>query len=516
MNPYAFSGFLAGISSPSFGLLVLLKSSNSKLARRWFIFSISVALWGFIGMWATLADRQNEALIAWRLALALSVIWIPVLFYNFVCIFCNLHRRLLIITLYLIGTLFLFMSPTPLLYADVRLAFNSILWPVPGSLYGIFALWWFLVVIYSHYELYHAYQQVSLEKRNQIKYFFLATAIGFGGGSFDYLPTFKIDAYPWGNFAIFFYPIIMSYAILKYRLMDISIVLKRAGLIALIYVGLAVVLIPVAQFSYPFLASSKWGYPVGVPVCSTILSIGPFLYAYLIRKSAFFQERVVSGVTHEFKSPLAAIQSAAAILMEEISGGKSLDLIKSKFCDYVLMIQNNSQRLEKFIENLLEVAKIEQSREWLKVEQTNLKEMCEKIMELYKPLTQQRQIQLKLTAKDIKPTICDPEKIQMVVSNLVSNAIKFTCKGSVEIKIEDLQRETIVSIQDTGAGIAQEELSKIFDKFYKSGSKGENKGTGLGLSIAKGWVEAHGGRIWVESGGFLKGTKVFFTLPNEN
>jgi signal transduction histidine kinase len=110
------------------------------------------------------------------------------------------------------------------------------------------------------------------------------------------------------------------------------------------------------------------------------------------------------------------------------------------------------------------------------------------------------------------PTVAiDVQRIGQVVSNLVSNAIKFTPQeGAIRVSARQRGHQIVLSVADTGPGIPQEHLSKIFDRFWRTPGTMQ-KGSGLGLSIAKGIVEAHGGTIWAESAG--KGSSFFFTLP---
>ncbi len=243
MNLFALSGLLTGISSLAFGCFVYLQGRAQPLNRLWLIFTASVALWGFGGMWIALAETPIEALWAWRLAYALGVLWIPILYYHFVCVFCGVSRRGLLLLFYLLGLLFLPLIFTDEFFPGVRFVFSSFYYSLPGRLFPIFFLWWIALVIYGHWELLKARNQSSGQKRNQIEYFFLATAIGYSGGSLDFLPIFGIDLYPYGNFAIVLYPIVMTYAIVRYRLMDITIVFHKGLAYGLL---LCAVLIPVS------------------------------------------------------------------------------------------------------------------------------------------------------------------------------------------------------------------------------------------------------------------------------
>lgn len=240
MNPFALSGLLTGISSLALGYFVYWKGSNRPLNRRWFIFTISVAMWGFGGMWIALATKPGEALWAWRLAFACGVVWIPIFFHHFVHAFCSLPGRTLLILSYSAGIVMFPLCFTNLFFSGVRISFSSLYYALPGAAFPFFVVWWVTLVVYCHYQLYKVHRVTPGQKRNQIEYFFLATAIGYVGGSLDYLPIFGIDLYPYGNFAIVLYPMIMTYAIVKYRLMDIAVVahkgLTYGFLIVLIFV----------------------------------------------------------------------------------------------------------------------------------------------------------------------------------------------------------------------------------------------------------------------------------------
>ena len=234
MNTFALSGLLTGITSLAFGYFVYLKGKTQWLNRLWFVFTASVAMWGFGGMWIGLAETETEALWAWRFAFACGVLWIPILFYHFVCVFCGLSRRRSLLTCYSLWILFFPLVLTDLFFPSVRFTFSSFFYSRPGHLFPYFVFWWLGTIFYSHYELLKAHRRALAQKRHQIEYFFLATAIGYSGGSLAYLPIFAIDLYPYGNFAIVLYPIIMSYAIVKYRLMDISVVINKVVAYALL------------------------------------------------------------------------------------------------------------------------------------------------------------------------------------------------------------------------------------------------------------------------------------------
>ena len=238
MNPFALSGLLTAVTSLLFGTFVYLKGRTPRINRLWLLFSLSVGMWGLGATYIALSQDRTEALWNWRFAFATSVAWIPVLFLHFVYVFCEFERPRFLALNYVLAMAFLPAMATPQFFADVRLAFGSIYYAEPGPSFTPFFVWWFGIVTLAHIKLWHTRAGTTGQKRAQIHYFFLATLIGYAGGSLDYLPIFGLNIYPYGNFAISLYPIIMTYAILRYRLMDISVVLNKG--LAYAVLGIAI------------------------------------------------------------------------------------------------------------------------------------------------------------------------------------------------------------------------------------------------------------------------------------
>jgi len=242
-NSFAVSSLLTGLTSLAMGLFVLSKGPRNAMYRLWFLFTGSVAVWGFGGMWIALEASGAHSLLAWRLAFALGVLWIPILFFHFVTVFCGLQQRRILIFNYVIGlVIFPLILFSSLFFGSVRFVFSSFYYAQPGSaLFYAFFIWWVGLVLYAHYQVLKIYHHASGLKRNQFKYFFVAFSLAYGTGSLDYLPIFGIDFYPHGNWGIIFYPIVMTYAIFQYRLMDITVAISK-GLAYGLFLGL--ILIP--------------------------------------------------------------------------------------------------------------------------------------------------------------------------------------------------------------------------------------------------------------------------------
>jgi signal transduction histidine kinase len=180
----------------------------------------------------------------------------------------------------------------------------------------------------------------------------LATALGYFGGNLNYLPHYGIDIYPWGNFTVFLYPIIMAYAIIRFDLMDIRILVRRTALILFVYFFLLLASAPILYFFHVHnqMHPSAFTQPIETVLVSLILSTGPFFYAFVVRRKSYFQEYTLAGLTHELKSPLAVIDSALDFLNSTPDLSK---LDTAQLSAYLKMIERNSSRLRFFVNDLL-------------------------------------------------------------------------------------------------------------------------------------------------------------------
>jgi len=272
-------------------------------------------------MWFALAKTEEEALWAWRVATAFGVLWIPILFHHFVHEFCELPRKRSLVLPYVFGVLIFPTIFTDQFFSGVRLAFSSFYYSLPGPLFPPFTLWWFGMVIYSHYELYKAHRCMPAQKRHQIEYFFLATAIGYTGGSLGFWPIYGVDLYPYGNFAVVLYPIIMTYAIVKYRLMDITVAMEKGLTYLLLLIILLVpssVVLLMAQESY--FGTISYPFSLTVLLLFALMLLG----AYKIKGEAqvaiarmFFRERYDTYETlSKFSKALVKILELKTLIEE--------------------------------------------------------------------------------------------------------------------------------------------------------------------------------------------------------
>ena len=228
------------------------------------------------------------------------------------------------------------------------------------------------------------------------------------------------------------------------------------------------------------------------------------------------KDAFVSSVSHELRSPLTAISGYVELLtMKPVH-----ELNPEKVSKALNIIQESTTRLTQFVNDVLDVAKIKAGKMDLHKTNFDVKATGESVMGLFAPLFEKKKIQARLVIPaEVPPVPADAEKVRQVITNLLSNAYKFTPDGGTITMSAAVQNGGVkVTVQDSGIGIPKESQHLIFGKFQQvpGGKQSLNlkgpKGTGLGLAIAKGIVEAHGGTIGFESDEG-KGTRFFFTLP---
>lgn len=222
----------------------------------------------------------------------------------------------------------------------------------------------------------------------------------------------------------------------------------------------------------------------------------------------------VSNVTHELRSPLTSIRGYIDFLTRGDAGPLS-----GKQSEFLITVKNNVTRLGRFIDQLLDVAKIEAHRLEIAPVAVDLQRIAQDMAAFFTPQSRENNITFEINVPSTLPPVwADPEKLEEVFINLLTNAFKFTPKnGKVTLTATDSienERNVTVSIRDTGIGIPKESQEKIFDKFVQVRQEGQlkSKGTGLGLAIVKGIIEAHNGKIWVESEA-RAGSNFLFTIP---
>jgi hypothetical protein len=233
----------------------------------------------------------------------------------------------------------------------------------------------------------------------------------------------------------------------------------------------------------------------------------------------------ISTVSHELRTPLTSIRGFTEVIKKKLDVdifpqfdiSKNMNIVKSigRVKENLEIILSEGERLTALINDVLDISKLEAGKVEWKMEKFRLSDIIERGIGASSALFEQKRLPLVTDIEDGLPEVMgDRDRLIQVVINLLSNAVKFTERGSVTCRVRKTGSEIIVSVIDTGMGIAEVDRERVFEKFRQAGDTLTDKptGTGLGLSICKQIVEYHGGRIWVESEPG-KGSTFSFTIP---
>jgi two-component system sensor histidine kinase KdpD len=232
------------------------------------------------------------------------------------------------------------------------------------------------------------------------------------------------------------------------------------------------------------------------------------LQVEILQRTDALRAALISSVSHDLRTPLTSIKAAASSLLQD-----DVQWDEESRRSFTMAIEHEADRLNRLVENLLDISRIEggalrPEKEWYPVD-----ELVHDVLGRMQQSLQGREVTTQVPA-DVPPVELDYMMVDQVLTNLLENALRYTPAGSpLEIVVSTTATEMAVSVADRGPGIPPDDLERIFDKFYRvMGRSRATSGSGLGLAVCRGLIETHGGRIWAENrpGG---GAIFCFTLP---
>lgn len=228
------------------------------------------------------------------------------------------------------------------------------------------------------------------------------------------------------------------------------------------------------------------------------------------------RQEFTAMMVHELRAPLTAVRWSSESLIKNLTSSKTGESDPAKIKETVITIETAAHNMLELVNDLLDVAKIEAGKFELNIQQNDLVEIIREQSQIFQKQASVKHLAINVISPPEFKIKCDRIRIMQVLGNLISNAIKYTDAGQIDINlnVDSQNKMAIVSIRDTGIGIAREDLSQLFSKFKQLNNVDRSrKGTGLGLVVSKGIVEAHGGKIWAESPGENLGSTFYFSLP---
>ena len=247
-------------------------------------------------------------------------------------------------------------------------------------------------------------------------------------------------------------------------------------------------------------------------------------HAEALKRSEKLKSALLDAVTHDIRTPLTSIKASVSTLLEELRAKTfdvspvSLDTEARR--EMLEVIDEECGRLNRFVEGLVELARIEAGELHLRRRWGAVDEIVTAALARAESLTRRHHVRVELDG-EIQVVQVDPRAVAEVLFTLVDNAAKYSPEWTTILLTTERDGDATirVAVADAGRGIPLALRERVFDKFFRAtrdGDAGDGrgpKGTGMGLAVAKGIVEAHGGRIWIEDGGERVGSRVVFTLP---
>jgi signal transduction histidine kinase len=527
MEFYVYSGILNGVIALSIGVAVILGSRKERLNQVFFLLAMATAWWAF-GYSVWLSAGTAESALFWIRIASIGSLFIPLFYFHWVLVLLHStdkHRTMLALAYFgaLILTVFSF-SPQFIAGVGGKLFFPY--WPEPGLLYTVyFFIAYIGLTLYSTFLLIREYNRSDSNKRGQIVYVICGSLCGFGGGATNFFLSYGVPIPPYTNFLVALYPIILGYATLRYHLFNIKIIATEL-LVFIIWIAVFVEFLLADTVNQRLLEGAILLFSVvfGILIIRSVMKEVQQKeeLAKLSKELAAANEHLqeldklksdfVSIASHQLRSPLTAIKGYSSMVLEG-----SMGKVSKEAQGAVEKIFRSSERLTAFVNELLDISRIERGKMEYNFEEADFvaiaRSVCEElkivagekglIMECH--VAQLGEIKLKL----------DTNKIRQVVQNLLDNAIKYTLKGRIDVRLTRQGSNIELAVTDTGVGIAADDIDQLFEKFSraKDSAKVNGTGTGLGLYVAREIARGHGGDVSVASAGKGRGSTFTLRLP---
>ncbi len=509
-----YSHFFALILSITIGTFILLKDRKSLLNKLLFLITFMFSVWAIFDLilWAT--EKPEYSMFFWS-----SVVLIEPLIYAlclyFIDIFFNKKdisfKKKLGIFLPLLPIIILLPTKFVLQDFDLTNCYRDIT-------EGFVAVYYVYMVeiIYVFWILLFAFSKSSTASKEEKRQIFLITSgiilflLSLASGNIIGSLTENWTLAQIGLFGMPIFIAFLAYMIVKFKTFNIKLIGTQALVFALGFLVLAILFIRKIE-------------NVRVVVIFTLLFVIALGYALIksVKKEVRQKEELavineqlsefMSFASHEIKGPMGFIKGIVAMALEGNMGE-----LNPKLKEVMRRIYIRSNDLIDLAAQYLNKSKIELNQISYAFEDFDIGAELKQVVEDFQQNAEEQKIIVKYDSagKEIFPVKADKGKMKEVFRNIIGNAIKFTPKGSVEVFISKTNNSVLVKVKDTGNGIEKEKIPALFKKFSRADTQVTNSGgSGLGLYLAKVFVEAHHGKIWIESEGIGKGATFFVELP---
>jgi len=514
MNLFSIPPILSSIMFLLLGGFVYLKNRRSKINIAFFFVCLTTFWWQF--SWFFLFNIEDGTLAKIFVKIGhVGIVLLPVAFLHFSLVFLGKTDKLnkIILTIaYTITAFFEISLFTTNYFVNGYYEYYWGFYPKAGFLHPFFLLFVGFTVIRFVSLL---FSSIKKELKSSFKYFqieyVLVAMIFYILASVDFAVNYGFEFYPIGFIFILIFLGIVGYAISKYQLMNIKVILTE-------FLITVIALVLLIQF---ILSETIFEY-----IWEGILLLAFLFFGYLLIKSVLNEIKLrekleiannaksefVSIASHQLRTPLTAVKGYISMMIEGTYGKLSQELIRP-----LQNVYESNERLTKLVNDLLDLSRLEAGKIEFSPQLTSLEKIVFDITEELKINADKKGLYLKLIkpAKALPEIMVDQPKIRQVILNIIDNAIKYTRDGGITIELRKTDSQEQIIIADTGIGVSQDEIKSLFQMFSRAsaGAKLHTDGSGVGLHVAKKFIEMHHGRIWVESEGKDKGSTFYIELP---
>ena len=512
------------------GVFVLTKNPRSRINVTWFLMSSCVASWALGFRIYMFMDNPENALIWCRISEFFAG-WISVFFAHFCLALVgrDARKNTPLKIGYLLNIFMIFCVFNPQFVPSVSPKAFAHFYVDAGPLFAVTTFLFFFYAAYAHWILIDGLRTVPAERRNQVKYALLAGILGFFSGSAFFLPAYDIDVNPiTGNF-IWLYGLIITYAIVRYRLMDITVVIQKS-----VSYSILVAVITSMYFLFVLLTErflqGVMGYRSLAPSLLTafVVALGftplknwiqSFVDRYFFRgtQTALAAENarmrqelersermksvsvLATGLAHEIKNPLSAIRTFVSYLPERYD---DVDF-REKF---TRIVGGEVERINGIVQQLLNFAKPAP----LELKPVDINHILQDTLTFLTSECVKRRVEVRTDWRaNHAPIQADPNQLRQVFLNLILNSLEaMEAGGQLQVTTRNQRNGIEVTITDSGRGMPPDVAARVFEPFYTT----KDTGVGLGLPIVRGIVERHGGTVAIDSQP-QHGTHVTIFLP---
>jgi len=546
---YKWSVLIAATFFTTFGFFAYSRNRQERSNKLFGLLSLVFAAWIYCWFAMLSLGKDESSAILWAKLLNLGATLIPVFFLHWILSLLGLYRkyRFLLFFGYLLTLGFSFISLSDSYISGVHSVAFFAYWPTAGPLYKWFLFFgYFVMVGFAAYLLIKEFFASQGEKKYQIGYVMIGSFLGFAGGLTNFPLMYGLNGV-WplvfvGIFAVMASPLVLSYAVIKHRLMDVKIITTELLSIFIAVMVLVDALLSVTRLEFflkfsLFFGVAIFGYLLVRGVLNEIKSREALAQMAKnlqeanieLQKLDKAKTEFLNIASHQLRTPVSVIKGIASMMLE----GDLDKMPPEKKQVFIRGIMEKSQKLEGIINDILNAAEMtngEYSAKDKEGELVDIAVLLGEIIEGFQPMVLEREIDLVLNVVGDEPVVVSGEKeyLREALSNLIDNAIKYTpstkmdsqardkrdVRGKIVVTVKRSSQGATIEIADNGIGIPAEEIRHLFRKFSRA-SNARNMytdGSGLGLFIVKEIIEGHGGTLDLKSE-LNKGTTFLVNLP---